>query len=195
MNVSLSGESRRQAWWRRHRRTVAGIAFCGLLTGGYTAQLREGSVQVMPPAPALVCPLLRAELLDLVVPGHGTATQETDRQDEKSSAWCVVKRPTDDDVSLAVGVINVGRAAGDGPVTRAHDHFITSFVLNRERHLLDGLGDEAGYWRERDPSGHLYLTVRVGARLVHVQYRNTMVAPERVLEAAVLAAREVLAKL
>ncbi|GIF95425.1 hypothetical protein [Catellatospora citrea] len=189
-----SGENRRKTWWRRHLRTAAGIALCGVLAGGYTAYLRAGSVQVMPPVPGQVCPLLRPELVDLVVPGHGVATQETDRRDAELSTWCVVER-ADQDVSLAVGVINMGRAAGNDPVALARDRFVGSFVLNRERRLLDGLGDEAGYWRELSPTGSVYVTVRVGARLVHVVYRNTMVTPERVLEAAVLAAREVLARL
>ena len=78
---------------------------------------------------------------------------------------------------------------------RAGDRLLTSFVPHHGWQPLAGLGDEAGYRRDPDPYAFLYLTVRVGARLVHVVYRNTMVTPERVLEAAVLAAREVLAKL
>ncbi|GAB4053349.1 hypothetical protein GCM10028775_38460 [Catellatospora paridis] len=176
---------------------MAGIACCGIAVGLLTGYQRGGLAQVLPPAPAAVCPLLRPELLALLVPGHGTATQDTDRDDETLSAWCVVERPKDDgeDASLVVGVINVGRAAGADPAARAHRHFVGSFVLNRDRFLLDGLGDEAGYWSELGPAGRLYLTVRAGTRLVHVQYRNTMVGPERSREAAVLAAREVLAKL
>jgi hypothetical protein len=176
---------------------VAGIVLLGIGTGVFTAYLRGGSAQIMPPAPGAVCPLLRPELLDLLVPGRDPSTQETDRNDETLSAWCVVQRPKADgeDASLVVGVINVGRADGEDPVTRARRDFYGQFAANRERIMLDGLGDQAGYWSELGPAGRIYLTVRMGARLVHVQYRNTMVGPERSREAAVLAAREVLAKL
>ncbi|MFC7247199.1 hypothetical protein ACFQO7_32395 [Catellatospora aurea] len=197
MSGRLAGETGRQAWWRRHRRTVAGIALLGVGVGVFTAHLRGGSAQILPPAPEAVCPLLRAEVLDLLVPGRDPSTQETDRRDETLSAWCVVQRPKDDgeNASLVVGVINVGRADGEDPVTRARRGFSGEFPFNRDRVMLDGLGDQAGYWSELGPAGRIYLTVRVGARLVHVQYRNTMVGPERSREAAVLAAREVLAKL
>ncbi|MFD0593723.1 hypothetical protein ACFQZ4_15525 [Catellatospora coxensis] len=176
---------------------MAGIALLGIGVGLFTAYLRGGSAQIMPPAPGAVCPLLRAELLDLLVPGRSVSTLENDRNDETLSAWCIVQRPEDDgeDASLMVGVINVGRAEGEDPVTRARRHFNRQFAANRERFPLDGLGEQAGYWSELGPAGRIYLTVRVGARLVHVQYRNTMVGPERSREAAVLAAREVLAKL
>lgn len=193
----LAEETGQQAWWRTHRRTVAGIALLGIGVGVFTAYLRGGSAQIMPPAPEAICPMLRTELVDLLVPGHDPSTQETDRNDETLSAWCVVERPKDDgeDASLVVGVINVGRADGEDPVIRARRTFHGQFVANRERFPLDGLGEQAGYWSELGPAGRIHLTVRVGARLVHVQYRNTMVDPERSREAAVLAAREVLAKL
>lgn len=157
---------------------------------------------VVPPAPHPVCPLLRPALLELLVPGR-TATVDSSRPPDPTRAEriavCEIERAPSaagtDRVTMAVVVLRSGREGLIGPMAVTGERLSDASVSNREWHPLPALGDGAGRWSETGPYGAVYLFAGSGTRLVHVYYRNTGVSPQQRVEAATLAAREVLATL
>ncbi|GHJ43928.1 hypothetical protein Cs7R123_12700 [Catellatospora sp. TT07R-123] len=177
------------------------IAALGLLAGGLGAVPAVDMALVPPPEPGPVCPLLRAELLDLMVPGRVSAEEGTvdlDPDRPFRGAWCLVRtagEPGTDPgaVSLGVTVSATGRKGWDGPLALSELALADRGFLNSRVFRLPELGPGSRYWTGRD--GTVYVATRLATYVIVVDYLNLDLPPQRRVEAAVLAAREVQAKL
>lgn len=93
---------------------------------------------VEPKQPAAVCPVVRPELLDRLIPNH-TQYDEPFGGEGYAGMACVVKGPKG---SADLAVMHHGRHGGKGPIASAHDGM--AYFLNRRTFRIQ-LGDEAWY--------------------------------------------------
>jgi hypothetical protein len=139
---------------------------------------------VDPDAPAAVCPMVRPELLDRVVPGH-EQHDETFEQPGVRGAACKVKGPQAD---AAIAAMNFGRSHGNDPISAANAAILRP--ANDEMHRVQ-LADEAWYFLSGDRT--IYFMARLGATLVQVSYHAELSEADLVTSAKALA-QEVLAQ-
>ncbi|MBV1853897.1 hypothetical protein [Catellatospora tritici] len=194
-----------RGFWRRRwpaiRRPALVIALLGLVSGPLGAVPAVDLAMVHAPMPGAVCPLLRAELLDLLVPGRADLRDGTEPLDPKrpfSVAWCYVSTSKNDAtetgaVRLSVTVVAYGRRGWDGPVALAENYLSHAGFVGERRYAVPELGPGAHFWFGND--GTVYVQARLGGRGVGAEYFNLGIPVERRVEAAVLAAREVRAAL
>jgi hypothetical protein len=136
-------------------------------------------VVIDPSPPAAVCPMVRPELLDRLLPGHGPPSEERFHDAGMRGSACVVSGP---DVGLDLGVMRYGRRHGLDPVGAARQGMLR--VLNRPINSLD-LGDEAWYFR--DGPRRVYLVVRLRTTVVQVRYEAPQTEDALVFSATLLA--------
>ncbi|MDI1466023.1 hypothetical protein QEZ54_34110, partial [Catellatospora sp. KI3] len=94
---------------------------------------------------------------------------------------------------LTVSVGAYGRRGWDGPQALAANYVSQMRFAGVQRFAVPELGPGACYWFGQDET--VYVVSQLGGWAVTVQYVNLGVSPERRIEAAVLAAREVRAAL
>ncbi|GAB3832274.1 hypothetical protein GCM10027610_024160 [Dactylosporangium cerinum] len=141
---------------------------------------------VDPSPPAAVCPMLRSELLDRLVPQHRPPSEERFLSTGVRGSACTVTGP---DVDLDLAVMRFGRHDGLDPINAARQGMLRA--INR-RIIPVVLGDEA--WHFRDGPQNVYLMARLGTTVVQVRYAAPLTEDTLASSATVLA-QEVLAQL
>jgi hypothetical protein len=141
---------------------------------------------VDPAPPAAVCPTVRSELLDRLVPQHGPPSEERFRNTGVRGSACVVGGP---DVDLDLAVMRFGRHDGLDPINASRQGMLRA--VNR-RIVPVALGDEAWYFR--DGPQNVYLMARLGTTVVQVRYAAPL-AEDALASSATVLAQEVLAQL
>jgi hypothetical protein len=179
---------------RLGRGWVVGLTVCSVLSAGIGFWIGVRGATVAPPAPAAVCPMIRPDIIDVLVPGHGKPVDESFSDSE--APWmrgtaCVVNGSS---AKLDISVMRYGRAAGRDPVQTAHQGMLR--FLNRKAYPVE-LGDEAWYHLEyqNQKLRDIYLMSRVGNLVVQVYYETESVTEEFLVRSATVAAREVLSRL
>jgi hypothetical protein len=141
---------------------------------------------VDPSPPAAVCPMVRPELLDRLVPRHGTPAEERFGSTGVRGSACIVHGP---DVDLDLAVMRFGRRGGLAPATAARQGMLRA--VNRPITPV-ALGDEAWYFP--DGPRHVFLMARLGTTVVQVGYAAPLTEHALASSSTVLA-QEVLAQL
>ncbi|WP_433537838.1 hypothetical protein ACQPZK_09030 [Micromonospora sp. CA-249363] len=178
----------------RRWRWVGILALCVLLSvvvGGWQGWR---SATVDPPAPPAVCPLIRSEVYDRLVPGHGTPEAAEQNESAMRSNYCRVKSMAGTKAQSAylwVSLGRYGRYEGRGP--RCLDRGGLQPAMNR-RNQPFALGDGALYYLsgDRETGRRIHFSVCLGTYGVLVNYEATGIADPAVVESAATVAQEVL---
>ncbi|MEU7925408.1 hypothetical protein [Micromonospora sp. NPDC049107] len=179
---------------RGHWESALVVALCVLLSVAVGGWLGWRSTTVDPPAPPAVCPLIRSEVLDRLVPGHGTPEAAEQNESAMRSNYCWVKSMSGTQAprtSLWVSLGRYGRYEGRGP--RCLDRGGLQPASNR-RNQPFALGDRALYYLSGDSETgrRIHFSVCLGTHGVLVDYEATGVADPAVVESAATVAQEVL---
>jgi len=173
---------------------VGVLALCVLLSVAVGGWHGWRSATVDPPAPPAVCPLIRSEVFDRLVPGHGTPQVAEQNGPGLRSNYCLVKSMSGKETRrtfLWVSLGRYGRHEGHGP--RCLDRGGLATVLN-SRNYPFALGDRALYYLsgDRETGRRIHFSVCLGTYGVLVDYEATGVGDPAVVESAATVAQEVL---
>ncbi|MEU8259105.1 hypothetical protein AB0C02_00565 [Micromonospora sp. NPDC048999] len=173
------------------------LAVCILVAAAVGLQQGWRKATVDPSEPPAVCQLIRPEVFDLLVPGHGPLRSEGAEQSVPGtrSNTCLAESAYVLDgarASLWVALVRFGRHDGHGPRCIDRDGSLP-MALNRTNHRV-ALGDGAVYTVSGDPvTGQVInFTACLGTYLVHVRYEAVGATDAAVVESATTVAQEVL---
>ncbi|WP_433119292.1 hypothetical protein [Micromonospora sp. CA-246542] len=174
--------------------SVLAVAVCVLLSVAVGGWLGWRSATVDPPAPPAVCPLIRSEVFDRLVPGHGPPEAAEQNGSAIRSNYCRVKSVSETRAprtSLWVSLGRYGRFEGRGP--RCLDLGGLQPALNRRNHPF-ALGDSALYYLSGDSETgrRIHFSVCLGTYGVLVDYEAYGVADPAMVESTASVAQEVL---
>ncbi|MEV4824635.1 hypothetical protein [Micromonospora sp. NPDC049274] len=175
---------------RRWVRVVA-LAVCVLFAAAVGAWQGWRNVTVDPPAPPAVCPLVRTEVFDRLVPAHGPPQVGEQNAPGMRSNYCLVKSTHIRATYLWVSLGRFGRHEGRGP--RCVDRDGLQTVVNGRNHPL-ALGDSAVYFLAGDPATgrRINFSTCLGTYGVVVAYEAYDTADAAMVESAAAVAQEVL---
>jgi len=176
---------------------LAVLAVCIMVAAAFGLWRGWTSVTVDPPGPPPVCQLIRPELFDVLVPGHGPLRSEGEEQSmpgTRSNTCLAENTPRMDGAraSLWVALVRCGRHDGDGPRCIERDGAMPT-ALNRVKHRV-ALGDGAGYVVSGNPvTGQVVnFSACLGTYLVYVRYEAVGATQPATVESATVVAEEVL---
>ncbi|TDC29257.1 hypothetical protein E1211_26345 [Micromonospora sp. 15K316] len=174
------------------------LTLCVLLAAAAGLRRAWADVTVRPPSPPPVCQLVRPEVFDILVPGHGPLKAEGEQGSapgtrSNTCSASAVSRTGEATASLWVALIRLGRHDGEGPRCVGRSRPLHMPVINRVNHPV-ALGDAAAYVLSGAPDTdrHVRLSVCFGSYLVYVQYAARQVGDRALVDAATTVGREVL---
>ena len=165
------------------RRRVVSTAVGSLIAAAVGCYIGWHGSTVEPKRPTAVCPVVRPELLDRLVPNH-TQYDEPFGGEGYAGMACVVKGSN---ASADLAMMRFGRRRGEGPIASAQGGM--AYFLSSRRWSIQ-LGDEAWYFF--DGAQKIHVVVRIGVTVIQVIYRaelgeETMITSGRTLAEEVLA--------
>jgi hypothetical protein len=179
---------------RLSRGWLAALTVSSALAAGIGFSIGLHGVTIDPPAPAALCPMIRAEIMEALVPGHRAPEEQS--FSDPNRPWfrgtgCVVDNGS---ANLDVGLMRFGRAQGRDPRDMAHRGMLHPF--NRELYPV-ALGDEAWYFLEYEDHElrDVYLMSRAGTLVVQVYLAADSMTEDYLLRSAITVAQEVLSRL
>lgn len=181
----------------RRRIPFVVLAVCLLLSFALSMRRAWENVVVDPTMPPDVCPLVRPETFDILVPQHGSlrASSYDEYPGQRSSA-CETSGLSPVDglrVEIGVWIIHYGRRDGAGPscVDSDEQWFYAQIVGQLP------LGDRAGYLIRADPNtkrNRIHLSICLGTYKVVVEYAVAGVTDADMIESASTVGLEVLSR-
>lgn len=170
---------------------VVALAVCVLLAASVGAWQGWRNVTVDPPSPPAVCPLIRTEVFDLLVPAHGPLKVGEQNSPGLRSNYCSLENTQGRATHLWVSLARFGRHEGRGPRCMDRDGLVV--ILNRRNHPF-ALGDSALYVLSGDPATGRRITFStcLGTYGVIVEYEVYDTADATMVESAAAVAQEVL---